>query len=166
MKRFGLVAIVAILGLVVGVPTAASSANPAHARIAKKCKKKHAKRKCKERAPTAVIPPPAPPALTDAEVINRVVQKASEYCNAAGSACLEYGYYSTDPAGQLADCASKSAYSWTCYGYNVRTTPLFVNALTCDFREVVERSGHDGITSHQDLTFGGPPWGAGWDCYA
>src|SRR4051794_5824250 len=166
MKRLFLVSLVTTLALVVVTPAAASAKAPAHARIAKKCKKKHGKkRKCKKTF-RVIPPPPAPPALTDAEVISRVVQKAREYCESAGDSCPGYGYYSTDPQGQYADCSSKSTYSWTCYGYNDKTSPYFVNALTCDFREIVERTGDTGIASHQDLSFGGPPWGPGWDCYA
>jgi hypothetical protein len=70
---------------------------------------------------------------------------------------VDYGYYSTDPGGQFADCDSKSTYSWACYSYNDKTWGA--NVLACDFREIAERSGYNGITSYQDLTFGGAPWG-------
>jgi hypothetical protein len=139
---------------------ALSSAAPSHARIAKKCKKKHGKKKCKKSVPTPVVTPPAAPtplALTDAEVISRVTQKAFEYCSVDPD-CVDYGHYYY-PSPGLADCSSKSTYSWTCYGYNDEDDG--VDTFTCDFREVVERTGYNGITSHQDLTYGT----SGWSCF-
>jgi hypothetical protein len=163
MKRLGLVALVAALAVVVAAPAPASAVTPGKARIAKKCKKKHKKhgkkKKCKKVAPTPVVtPPPAPPAplaLTNAEVIARVTQKAAQYC-LADLDCIDYGYYSTDLGGQIPACSSKTTYSWSCYGWNDEDNgvdPVF----TCDFREVVERDGYNGIKSHQDL-------GYGWVC--
>jgi len=164
MKRIGLVVLVAALAVVVAAPATASTTTPGKARVAKKCKKKkhgHKKKKCKKTVPTPVVTPPAPPAplaLTDAEVIHQVTQKAGEYC-LVDPDCINYGYYSADLAGQLAACNSKTTYSWSCYGWNDEdngTDPVF----TCDFREIVERSGYDSITSHQDLSFGS----FGWSC--
>jgi hypothetical protein len=143
---------------------ALSSAAPSHARVAKKCKKKHGKKKCKKSVPAPVpapvVAPPAlqaPLALTDAEVINQVTQKASEYCSVDPD-CVDYGHYYY-PSPGLADCSSQSTYSWTCYGYNDEDDG--VDTFTCDFREVVERTGYNGITSHQDLTYGTD----GWACF-
>jgi hypothetical protein len=159
MKKYVLVASAAIIALVVAAPAfAAPHARSADAHIAKKCKKKHGKKKCKKSTP-APPAPPAPLALTDAEVISQVTRKALEYCNADPD-CINYGYYSTDPGGQVAACSSKSTYSWSCYGWNDEDNGVDPQ-FTCDFREVVERTGHNDITSHQDLTFGS----GGWDCF-
>jgi hypothetical protein len=167
-RRWVLVALVALLGLTVACATNSASASAAaHARIAKKCKKGKksavaAKKKCKKKKavpapPAPPPPPPAPLALTDSEVIARVAQKAGEYC-AVDSFCYDYGYYGY-PDLAHADCSSKSTYSWTCYGWNDEYDG--VDFYTCDFREVVDRVGYNGITSHQDLTFGT----SGWSCF-
>ena len=137
MKRSGLVVLVAALALVIAAPAEASTSAQGHARIAKKCKKKHGKKKkCKRHTPAPVVvtppaPPPTPLALTDAEVITQVIQKAGEYC-LDDPECVDYGYY-YDPAPGTADCFSRSTYSWTCYGWNDEDNgadPIF----TCDFR--------------------------------
>jgi hypothetical protein len=167
-RRWSVLAVAAVLGLtMVFATTSASSASPGHAVAAKKrCKKKHSRaaaaKKCKKKksAPAPVVtppPPPAPLALTDAEVINRVTQKAQEYC-AVDSFCYDYGYY-YDSNPSEAYCTSKSTYSWSCLGYNLEDFGTEFDA--CDFREIVERVGYNGITSHQDLTYGS----GGWDCY-
>lgn len=166
MRKCVLVACVAIIALVVAAPAAATShARVADAHIAKKCKKTHGK-KCKKstRAPVVTPPAPAPLALTDAEVINRVVQKADQYCQVDVD-CIDSGYYATDPGLQHPECSSQTAYSWSCYGWNDEDGDFVPAFATCDFREVVERVGYNGITSHQDLSFGGSG-GPGWDCYA
>jgi hypothetical protein len=165
-RRWTVIALVALLGLTVAIASSSASASaPGHARAAKKCKKGKksavaAKKKCKKKksAPTPVVtPPPAPLALTDAEVIQRVTQKAGEYC-AVDPFCYDYGYYYDSNPSQ-AYCTSKSTYSWSCLGYNLEDDdPDF---YACDFREIVERVGYNGITSHQDPTFGS----GGWDCY-
>ena len=162
MKRNAFVAFVALIALAVAAPAAAAShARPADAHIAKKCKKKHGKKKkCKKSVPAPVVtppPPPAPLALTDAEVISRVTQKAFDYCSVDPD-CIDYGYY-YDTTSTVAACASKTTYTWSCYGWNDEDNgvdPVF----TCDFREIVERVGYNGITSHQDLTYGT----SGWAC--
>ena len=169
MKRVMLVALVAALGLVIAVPASASFKQPS-AHAAKKCKKKHGKKKCKKKHPVAPAPvplptPPAPPptpkALTDAEVIQQVATRAGVYC-AVDPDCIGFGYYSTDPGGQFADCDSKTTLVWACYGWNDEDIDADPEAdATCDFREIVERVGIDGITSHQDLGFGN----SGWDCF-
>ena len=157
MKKYVLVGCVAAVALVVAAPAgAASHARVADAHIAKKCKKKHGKKKCKKPTPAPVV---APPALTDAEVINRVTRKAFDYCF-VDIDCVDYGYYATDMTLQHAECSSKSTYSWSCYGWNDEDNGADPH-VTCDFREVVERTGYNGITSHQDLTFGS----GGWDCF-
>ena len=93
--------------------------------------------------------PPAPLALTAQEVANRVFSLAAAYCD-VDPYCYQYGSYSTST------CASQTTYQWTCYGYNDETY-----GDRCDFREVVSRSGYDGITSSQDLSYGTN----GWNCY-
>jgi hypothetical protein len=163
MKRFVLVALVAALAVVVAAPAEASTATPQKARVAKKCKKKHGKKKkCKKpvtvTVPAPVVTPPAPPAplaLTNAEVITRVTQRAGAYC-LVDQDCFNYGYYATDAAGLVPACSSKTTYSWSCYGWN--DTDDSVHQFTCDFREVVQRSGFDGVTSHQDLSYGSFGW--------
>jgi hypothetical protein len=87
---------------------------------------------------------PQPPlALTASEVANQVFSRAAAYCN-EDTFCYAYGNYDTST------CASKSTYTWSCYGYNLETY-----GDTCDFREVVSRSGYNGLTSYRDLTYGG-----------
>jgi hypothetical protein len=160
MKLRILVVSLIALGIAVTGSVAMSSAAPSHARIAKKCKKKHGKKKCKKSVPTPVVTPPAPPtplALTDAEVITRVTQKAFDYCSVDPD-CIDYGYY-YDTTSTVAACSSKTTYTWACYGWNDEddgVDPVF----TCDFREIVERVGYNGITSHQDLSYGS----SGWAC--
>jgi hypothetical protein len=164
VKNYTLAALVATLALAVAAPALASShgrAAPA-AHIAKKCKKKHGKKKkCKKSAPAPVVTPPAPlpAALTANEVINQVILKAHQYCDVDAD-CFDYGYYYDSTPGNPY-CLSKSTYSWTCNGYNDEdngTDPPF----TCEFSEVVERQGLNGITSHQDLTYGD----TGWYCFS
>jgi hypothetical protein len=169
-RRTVVLAVVAALtlALTIGlVNVSESSARYAQAVVAKKkCKKGKksavAAKKCKRKKPAPVVvpAPPTPLALTDSEVINRVIQKAGEYCF-VDLDCINYGYYSLDLAGTQAECSSKSTYSWTCYGFNEEdggADPDFF----CDFREVVERDGYNGIKSHQDLSFGID----GWECEA
>ena len=170
MKRYILVTFVAILALVVAAPAAASNGRAATAHIAKKCKKKKhgKKKKCKKTipAPTPAPAPPAPLALTASEVVSRVTEQANAYCQ-VDAACSDYGYYWDSGPGDPY-CYSKSTYSWTCYGYNEEYWPgddPDTDYWWCDFREVVERDGYNGIRSHQDLTFGGGSWAPGWDCY-
>jgi hypothetical protein len=98
---------------------------------------------------------PAPLALTEAEVTNRVDQQAASYCS-TDIYCYNYGHYIS--GGHLA-CASTSTYSWSCYGYNDEYDGTY---YTCDFREIVQRSGYNGITSYRDLTYGNS---SGWNCY-
>jgi hypothetical protein len=166
LKKYVLIACVAITALVVAAPAAAAShARQADAHIAKKCKKKHGKKRCKKSIPAPVVTPPAPPAppaplaLTSSEVINQVIQKAGQYC-AVDPYCFDWGYYYVNPDPNNIACASKSTYSWSCYGWNDEDNgvdPVF----TCDFREIVERTGYSGITSHQDLSYGS----SGWNCH-
>jgi hypothetical protein len=167
MKRFGLIALVAALGLVVAAPAAASSGKPAQAHTAKKCKRKHHKKRCRKRttapapAPTTTAPP-APLPLTEAEVVSRVTQQAAAYCS-ADVYCTSSGHYFNDNADpSTARCSSKTTYSWTCEGWKVQSDSSEPPNLTrCDFWEVVERDGYDGIKSHQDTSLGS----GGWDCY-
>jgi hypothetical protein len=39
----------------------------------------------------------------------------------------------------------------SCYGYNDEYNGTF---YTCDFREIVQRDGYNGIKSHQDPSYG------------
>jgi hypothetical protein len=167
------VAIVAVLALLVAAPaTASGQGKPLRAHAAKKCKKKHGKKRCKKRKQAPAVTPPAsgPLPLSAQEVIDRVVQKAGEYCAATASTrgCYDYGYYyDTDPSDPA--CAVKTTYSWSCYGWNqdyisITDPQPFSSPVLCDFLEVVDREGDNGITSHQDLSFGGAEWGPGWDC--
>jgi hypothetical protein len=156
MKKFVLLACVAIAALAVAAPAVTASHARPGAHIAKKCKKKkraaEAKKKCKKKPP----PVPALNALTDAEVISRVQTKANEYCT-ADPACFSYGYYPGATPAQ-AGCASKSTYTWSCYGFNLKGNEN--DPITCRFLEIVERTATNGVTSHQDLTFGVN----GWEC--
>jgi hypothetical protein len=164
MKRFALVVLIAALGLAVAAPSYASRGReaPPTAQIAKKCKKKKhgKKKKCKKKKPVAPAPTPVPNPLTDAEVINQVIARAAIYC-ADDSFCVNYGYYYDGSPG-VAACTTKSTYQWACLGWNDENTDADPGPdFTCDFREIVERVGIDGITSHQDLTFGTD----GWFCF-
>ena len=153
-----LVLLVATLGVALTAPAAQSSGpDRTTAQIAKKCKKRHGKKKCKKKPPPAPPAPPAPLALTEPEVINRMAQQASFYCSLF-SGCSASGYY-VDEGGHLA-CESKATYRWACYGFTEGETPDYL--FTCDFREIVLRSGYSDITSFKDLTFGSS--GGGWDC--
>ena len=91
-------------------------------------------------------PPTTPLALTATEVANRVFQQAGSYCN-SDIYCYSYGNYDTST------CASKSTYTWICYGYNLETY-----GDVCDFREVVSRSGYNGLTSYRDGSYGFGGW--------
>jgi hypothetical protein len=162
MKKHVLVASVAILALVVASPAMASShAKPATAQIAKKCKKKHGKKKkCKKSVPVPVVttPAPTPLALTSSEVINQVTLKAKQYCDVDVD-CYNYGYYYTGSPG-TPYCVSQTTYTWVCDGWNDEDNGVDPPA-ECEFREVVERDGYNGIKSHQDLSYGS----GGWDCF-
>jgi hypothetical protein len=94
--------------------------------------------------------PPAPLALSETEVRARVNSQASAYC-AIDPYCYDYGVYTS---GGSLSCASKSTYTWSCYGWNDEYDGTF---YTCRFREVVSRSGYNGLTSYRDT-------GYGWDC--
>jgi hypothetical protein len=144
-------------------PGAGAAQGDGHAvSAAKKKKKKKKKRKKGGGAAPVGTPVPAAPmtplALTEAEVINQIVQRAGVYCDEDPN-CIDFGYYE-DGSGAL-ECASRSTYSWTCYGWNDEDAGFDPPNATCDFREIVQRSGYSGITSQQDLSFGDE----GWDCY-
>lgn len=153
--------VVLLLGIVLAVPATATANKSIHsptAQIAKKkCKKKHGKRCKKRKAPVYVPPPPAPLALTDSEVRGAVNQAAFNYC-LPDVFCYNYGIY-VDYSGGPISCSSKQTYEWSCYGWNDEFDGLFF--YTCDFREIVDRTGYNGVTSHQDLTFGSN----GWNCF-
>jgi hypothetical protein len=145
---------------------AESSAGGLHAVAAKKCKKSKKsavaakKKKCKKKkaAVPVVAPAPTPQPLTDAEVINRITQKAGEYCDDDPFCTGDFGYYSEDLGGMIAGCETKSTFSWSCYGFYEGDDG---DAYNCDFREVVERDGINGIKSHLDTTFAD----SGFDCF-
>jgi hypothetical protein len=152
MRRHVLIALVATLALVVAVPGAAG--NPAVAHLAKKCKAKHGTKhgkRCKKTVPPVVTPPaPVPPALTAQEVISRVVLKAQQYCG-LDPFCFDYGYYYDASPGDPY-CVSRTTYSWVCDGW--KDVDYGENGLEeCEFREVVERVGFNGIDSHQDPSY-------------
>lgn len=85
---------------------------------------------------------PQPLALTSNEVYNRVLAVAyQEYL--ADDNAYDYG------AADTSTCASKATYRWSCYGWNDE-----LNGDRCWFREVVERSGYNGIVSHRDTSYG------------
>jgi hypothetical protein len=166
MRRVLLVVLVAVVSLAVAAPSFASNARsaPADAQIAKKkCKKKKSgkKRKCKKKGKVTPAPPaPAPKPLTDADVIPLMIQRAAVYC-ADDPFCVNYGYYFDGSAG-VAACTSKSTYQWTCLGWNDEEEGDGGDPdATCRFREIVDRVGIDGITSHQDLSYNPPD---GWLC--
>jgi hypothetical protein len=166
--RLSVVVLVAVLGVTMSlvVDSAPAAAGPGHARAAKKCKKKHrsassAKKKCKKKAPVPVVtpppPPPTPQALTAIEVQNRVIDRALVYCNEDPD-CTDYGYY-WDTAPGDPYCSEKSTYTWRCEGYNDWDDGM--DSGYCDFYEVVERDGINGIKSHLDTSFGTD----GFDCF-
>jgi hypothetical protein len=164
MKKVLPALLIATLALAVAAPSYGSDGReaPPTAQIAKKkCKKKAGKKKkCKKKQKVVLPPAPTPKPLTDAEVIERVVLKSAFYC-AGDVNCVDSGYY-FDGNPSVAACTSKSTYQWACLGWNDEETsgggdPDF----TCAFREIVDRVGIDGITSHQDLSFNPPD---GWLC--
>jgi hypothetical protein len=164
IARAGLVTLLALALALSLAPASAGAGAHDGATVAAKKKKKKKKKKRKKRtgaAPVGTAVPPAPTtplALTEAEVVNRVVQRAEVYCNEDPS-CIDSGYY-VDGTGHL-ECASRSTYAWTCYGWNDEDAAFDPPNATCDFREIVQRTGYSGITSQQDLSFGDE----GWDCY-
>jgi hypothetical protein len=153
-----------VLAFTFGLASAGAQAHDGQAVAAKKSKKKKKKKKRRGGSGAAPVgtPVPAAPttplALTEAEVVSRIIQRADVYCNEDPS-CIDYGYYE-DGTGHL-ECASKSTYTWTCYGWTDEDAAFDPPNATCDFREIVQRSGYSGIASYQDLTFGDE----GWDCY-
>jgi hypothetical protein len=142
----------------------ASAAGNNHAVVAKKkCKKKKRKKpavaakRCKKRRAVPVAVPPLP--LTDPEVINRIGQMAGWYCQQDPECSGAYGYYH-EPADQArALCSWRSTYTWACDGWYDRGSGI--GSQTCDFREVVERDGYNGIRSHLDLSY----TDGGFDCH-
>jgi hypothetical protein len=163
MKKVLLALLVTALSLAVAAPSYASRGReaPPTAHIAKKkCKKKQGKKKCKKKKKVVTPPAPTPRPLTDAEVINQVRTRAAVYC-AQDPLCVDYGYY-FDPVETVAACTSKSTYQWACLGWNDEEEGDGGNPdATCRFREIIDRVGIDGITSHQDLTYNPPD---GWIC--
>ena len=160
MKRVMLLCVVAALGLMVCVSAAMAneSIKPLTAHVAKKkCKKGKKCKKKKKAAPYVPPAPPAPLALSDAEVQGAVNQAAYNYC-LPDADCYDYGIY-VDYIGGPITCASKTTYEWSCYGWNDEYDGF--DFYTCDFREIVSRSGYNGITHRQDLTYGS----SGWNCH-
>jgi hypothetical protein len=75
-----------------------------------------------------------PLALSETEVRARVNSQASQYCS-IDPYCYDYGVWTS---GGSLSCESKSTYTWSC-------------------REVVSRSGYNGLTSYRDTSYG-------WNC--
>jgi hypothetical protein len=167
MKKVLLVALIASLALAVAAPSYASRGRevPPTAHVAKKkCKKKAGakkKKKCKKKKRVVTPPAPTPKPLTDAEVVPWMIQRAAVYCADDPMFCVNYGYY-YDATPGVAACTSKSTYQWACLGWNDEETGGGGDPdLTCAFREIIDRVGIDGLTSHQDLSFNPPD---GWSC--
>jgi hypothetical protein len=94
-----------------------------------------------------------PLALTESEVRARVNSQAYQYCfNSGDPYCYASGVW-TD-GGSLA-CESKSTYQWSCYGWNDEYDGTY---YTCTFREIVSRSGYNGLTSYRDASYGSNGW--------
>jgi hypothetical protein len=110
--------------------------------------------------PITATPPPTPAPLTAAEVINQVGLKADHYCDVDPD-CLDSGYYTDDDDGPY--CEYRTTYTWACLGWNDEDFDGDDGVIdtTCDFLEVVQRVGLNGVTSSQDLTYAGD----GWDCF-
>jgi hypothetical protein len=88
--------------------------------------------------------PPAPLALTEAEVLGRIRAIASAECDVDGN-CSASGAYAAST------CDERSTYRWICYGWNFEG---FGDGSTCDFREVVSRNGYNGLTATRDTSYG------------
>jgi hypothetical protein len=161
-RMLGAVAFIAVIALLVGAlgTAGASSAGGQHtAAAAKKCKKKKKgkRKKCKKHTPAAAAPVvlPTPLALTEPEVSGLVDQRAAELC-AADPGCFASGHWAMFGPGM--DCSSKETYTWACFGYIAKNPG---DDVYCLFREIVERSGYNGLVSHRDLSYGTD----GWSCY-
>src|SRR5262245_27250654 len=154
MRKLLATALCVALWVAVAAPTAQSNApDRATAQIAKKCKKKHRKHKCKKKKAQPVVQAPGPPTqlpLSGAEVLIVVSNDASQICASYGPHCPAYGPHLEDDPATL-DCISKSTLSWTCKGWYGIIAPGYFSG-TCEFYEVVERVGYDGVTSHWDPT--------------
>ena len=158
-RKSFLVLFIALLGLAVAAPSMALAGAADHSRSAHAAKKKCKKKK---RAPVPLpAPAPTPLPLTVGEVRDRMLLKAALYCDEDIS-CVAWGFYKVGESADNLSCLSQTTYSWTCYGYNDEETAGGAPPdATCDFREVVEREGIGGVTSHQDLTFGSGGWACG-----
>jgi hypothetical protein len=164
MKKVLLVVLIAVVSLAVAAPSYASRGReaPPTAHVAKKkCKKKAGKKKkCKKKKKVTPAPAPTPKPLTDAEVIPLIIQRAAVYC-AGDPFCVNWGYY-YEGSVDVASCTTRSTYQWACFGWNDEEEGDGGDPeLTCRFREIVDRVGIDGITSHQDLSLNPPD---GWIC--
>jgi hypothetical protein len=166
-----LLAAAAISLCVVFAGPADAASGPATTAAKKKCGKKKGKKtvsaakKCGKKKggsdPAPVTVPQTPLPLTAAEVINQVALKANQYCDEDPD-CLAAGYY-FDTAPGDPECLYRTTYTWACYGYNEEDfeSDDEITDWSCDFLEVVSRTGVNGVTSSQDGTFGA----GGWDCY-
>ena len=159
MKRYSLVVLVVVLGLVVAAPASGSTdihSPKAQVATKKKCKKgykrarRHGEWKCVKKKPAYVppayvSPPPAPLYLSD-----------SEAYNAAREAVYEE--FASGPQAQNPDafwgvgaCSRRSAYQVGCYAY-VGFFFLPGIDMTCAWTEVVTRVGYDGLSlSKEDV---------------
>ena len=98
---------------------------------------------------------PTPLALSASEVQNRVLSRASGYCDEDND-CVSYGAYAINT------CHSFSTYQAVCYGWNDEDGTFSPPFARCSFREVVSRSGYNGITSYHDTSYGESR--GGWVC--
>jgi hypothetical protein len=128
---------------------------------AKKCGKKKKDSGSGPVTPIATPAPPTPAPLTAAEVINQVNLKAAQYCDEDPD-CLDSGYYFDTAPGDPA-CEYRTTYTWACLGWNDEDFENDDEIIdtTCDFLEIVQRVGLNGVSSSQDLTYAGD----GWDCF-
>jgi hypothetical protein len=156
VRRLSLLALVVLLGVAVNfAATSVTRASSGHTVAAKKkCKKK--------KAPPVVVPPATPQPLTDDEILNRVASKAADYCGEDPDCNGDSRAYEDPENPGHPDCEAKSTFSATCYGFYGLSSGMF--AGKCDFREVVERDGVNGIKSHLDTSFGTVP-GGGFACF-
>ena len=99
---------------------------------------------CSQPQPPGPPPPPAALPLSSSEVIAAVTQIAKNECDIDGN-CSDYGAYSASSCDYIT--ASQAA----CYGWNYEG---FGDGSTCDFREILSRTGYNGLTATRDTSYG------------
>jgi hypothetical protein len=161
MRKYLSMAVIGLVAVVVAIPGAAEAKRSAKGPVAHaaKCKKKKHRRKCKERRVPAPVAPPAALPITESEAHNAVVDTARSEC-LVDAYCYAYGYYYDAANPSQLYCDTRQTYTWACYGWNDEYDydSLF---YTCDFREVIQRVGYNGINAYRDTTYAGD----GWDCH-